>query len=408
MIFYVIYTLLVAMLIVNASPLFTPIFDAIGVADGFRTVIIQISAVGVSGLVVMINRRPHPFLKEVTQVILIWLPFVAYLAMRTNFDDHYAATKFWKIVLIPIVSAVTVTAMYLVGGEKFNKCFIFTLVSISLLQLFEALNNPAVFLYGGKIERLTIDEVNPIWLARSFVTAAILCLSLPITKFRLAKIVLIFVLITAVLPTGSRGPLIAAVLGFCLFLWQYSRKKPYFGVKVVGMFSVALVVLLVSLPYIEAPLANYMDRDSEKGAFQESGRAMLFSKAWTEFRDSPVFGQGVGNFSRDPYPKSFRIGNQEGYYPHNLILEIMCELGTVGLAFFVIAMRPGKHYWHINNIYQILFIVSFIFAMTSGSIAANGGVLVFGVLARLAYKYNLEILAIEKNAGGGRSVGDKI
>lgn len=57
---------------------------------------------------------------------------------------------------------------------------------------------------------------------------------------------------------------------------------------------------------------------------------------------SPFFGTGTGSFS------SFYHGGYEipGTQPHNIILEILCELGLVGLALFIIllgvALRSAK------------------------------------------------------------------
>lgn len=388
--------MLVAMLIMNASPLFNPLFDAIGMATGTRTVIIQLLAVAIAGAVVGIRRWPPVFKREMMQVILLWLPFVVYIAIRTDFNDNYAMVKFWKIVLIPILSAVTITAMYLVGGEKFNKYFIVTLIVMSLLQLLEALNNPAVFLYAGEIERMTVEGVNPIWLARSFVTAAILCLVLPFIKSKVVRGAAVVGLMLAVLPTGSRGPLFAGALGIALFFWQYYKNKPNFKIKVIAASMVLLVGMFASLPYIYAPLKSYISRDSSEDAFQESGRSALFSRAWREYADSPILGQGMGNFATMNATRVTLANRTTGNYPHNIILEVMSELGTIGLILFVVGMRPGKYYWKVDNIYQILFIVSLVFAMTSGNIAANGGVMVFGVLARLAYKYKLSGLMIDE------------
>jgi O-antigen ligase len=165
---------------------------------------------------------------------------------------------------------------------------------------------------------------------------------------------------------------------------------------VIAAGAVMLIAVMVSLPYIYGRLKDYITRDTDKSAFDESGRSALFSRAWNEYVDSPIVGQGMGNFAREGVSSGILTKRETGNYPHNIILEVMCELGSIGLILFVIALRPGRHFWRIGNIYQILFIVYLIFSMTSGNIAANAGVMVFGALARLAAKYPLSSVAISE------------
>ncbi len=399
--------MLMAMLVMEASTLFNPLFDTVGVASGSRTVIIQFAAMGITAIVFTL-RPMHPKLqKELMTAIVVWLPFVAYAALRTDFNDYYAMIKFWKVIFIPVLSVMTITIMYLLGGEKFSKYFIVTLVAMSFLQLAEAINNPEVFLYAGRVARMTIEGVNPIWLARSFVTAAMLALVLRSIKSKYLRAAVVLTMLGAVFPTGSRGPLIASLIGATIFFWHFYKSKPNFQLKLILASAVIMISVLLSMPYIYGTITNYISRDTNENAFVESGRSALFSRAWSEYMDSPLVGQGMGNFARKGVSTAALGKRRTGNYPHNIILEVMSELGTFGLIFFIIALRPGRHYWRISNIYQILFIVYLVFSMTSGNIVANAGIMVFGVLARLASYYPIKGVQIDQKKYSNLAVRNK-
>jgi O-antigen ligase len=49
----------------------------------------------------------------------------------------------------------------------------------------------------------------------------------------------------------------------------------------------------------------------------------MWEEAINEFKANPIFGVGLGNFA-----------GGVGYFPHNILLEILAELGIVGLFMF--------------------------------------------------------------------------
>jgi O-antigen ligase len=110
---------------------------------------------------------------------------------------------------------------------------------------------------------------------------------------------------------------------------------------------------------------------------------MLFRHAFQEFLSAPVFGVGLGQFGRADLAIAYQ--SNFGSYPHNIVLEILSSTGIVGMILFVMVLRPGRWMLHITTPYSILFLLSGLFAMTSGDVVANSGVIIFGVLARLAY-----------------------
>ncbi|QQS11142.1 MAG: O-antigen ligase family protein [Rhodospirillales bacterium] len=100
-------------------------------------------------------------------------------------------------------------------------------------------------------------------------------------------------------------------------------------------------VALVTVSLLEAALGFDDLRAIERllGKLEEgvyfagtSGRQELHAAAIDGWSRSPVFGIGIGG-----YPSL--LTNLPRDYPHNIVLEILCELGVVGLALFLWGVR---------------------------------------------------------------------
>ena len=104
------------------------------------------------------------------------------------------------------------------------------------------------------------------------------------------------------------------------------------------IFSGILVIML-------ATIAAYYQFDEIKVLFERSiyrlsflfsedkgssvdGRLELINFTFNKIADNPIFGYGIGSFSKEYY-------NIDGrYYPHNIFLEIWFELGVIGVFIF--------------------------------------------------------------------------
>ena len=85
-----------------------------------------------------------------------------------------------------------------------------------------------------------------------------------------------------------------------------------------------------------------------------SERRLFTAAAWRMFEDSPLLGIGAGNYSFHFLEYAQQVGSEarlyvtptEGYYPHNLYLEVAAETGVVGLAVFGLALAACfAHLW---------------------------------------------------------------
>lgn len=184
--------------------------------------------------------------------------------------------------------------------------------------------------------------------------AQILVLALPVAlslawsstsrRSRALAAVLAAIVGTACLFTYSRGGVLG--LGAVLALTALWR-----GVE-LRKLTIACVLAL-PLAWIALP-AHFADRLTTLGefvpgseealrpdsSFQE--RKLFAAVAWQVFTDRPLLGVGAGNYATHFLDYTERVGSdarlyvtpEEGYYPHNLYLELAAETGVVGLVAF--------------------------------------------------------------------------
>lgn len=392
MILYSTYFVLLSVFLLNVGSYFDSAFTAIGVGVGMRTVVIQIATLVVVGMIIVKRRADTLVWRELLTIVAVWAPLLFYVTLRVDSDNPYSELKFAKIVTISFLCAVTVTATYLCDARMFLRVLPLVVIVFSVLLGVEALLHPQQFMYRTVIERMTIEGMNPIWLARSFALAGVCLFLLPI-KSNIVRGLGLVLVVTGILPTGSRGPLIALCITLAVWLVSSSERvgvRVFISVISAGVLTVS--ALLFAGDRVETAVNSYFSRGQNQGFVEESGRPMLFMRAIDDFMSSPVVGVGLGEFGQTGMRRSnvhSRNSSNLGYYPHNIIMEILAELGVLGVILATVAMRPGKWLWNMRNPYSYPFLLTFLYSMTSGDINANTGVIIFGTLARLTTQYPL-------------------
>lgn len=131
--------------------------------------------------------------------------------------------------------------------------------------------------------------------------------------------------VLALLSTQSLGGLMALVSIFVLaiFCFARSRKK--------RLVLLAAICALVCLVYLLGPILNPNHTEEVIGSDAVT-RLALWSLAWDEFRHSPVFGVGWGNFS---VPYGFDLLFAPGVLAaHSTYFQLLAETGLVGFVTF--------------------------------------------------------------------------
>jgi O-antigen ligase len=152
-----------------------------------------------------------------------------------------------------------------------------------------------------------------------------------------------------ILISGSTQALLAPLLTIALIVlldyWNSWRNNRHVRLLVLTIGILAALTIFVTLQSTDAlneydnfvGISRLLSRlDEESSLLNPSDRAVLHDQAIDGFLGSPLYGLGIGGFSAISY-------SLVRDYPHNIILEILCELGALGLLLFGwFALRVGQ------------------------------------------------------------------
>ena len=145
------------------------------------------------------------------------------------------------------------------------------------------------------------------------------------TKFLLFSIPFSFSLIFLLL-IGARAAFVGGIVGLIYLLRNIGFKNLFISIVLISIFLIPLVLF-------NQDILLTISRFS--GLFygtDDSARLFMFSQAidlWSQDIFTILFGGGIKS-----YP-IFIGQNNLGWYPHNIFLEILCELGIIGLLIFI-------------------------------------------------------------------------
>lgn len=238
------------------------------------------------------------------------------------------------------------------------------------------------------VVRVTLLEANPIQVGRILSIVAGMIIILIIRQKGpnrvLLGIMLVMILITVV-STGSRGPLVSLFGGVFLYFLLFETK---FRSRSISYFltTVILVSLLIYLlpenltyRYLQASQGDIVvtqtgvERISTIATRLNMWRMSIDS--WISNIQNATVGLGAGGFSSLFIWRDFR------WYPHNIFMEILVELGLVGItlifALFVFSVQEilrcriqGRFTKH-TAFWIVAFVIMFLSAQFSGDINDN-------------------------------------
>ena len=241
--------------------------------------------------------------------------------------NEYGLIKFLNFILITIPISVIISERF---SRKDAKTLIWVLFSISFMLLFISLINISSLAEN----RSGVLGGGPIILSRWLCLGAIISFFHP--KLKKYRIILFPLFIIVALFTGSRGPIASILITMTLYFFLNFRK--------LFWRFIVLLSLLISLVFItgfhnqllEVKTVSrvFMNVQDGGGGKSTSGRTILFQTSIDEIIEYPL-GVGFGNwevYSKDRSTLSLK----KLFYPHNLLLEILCEMGFVTSIIFIL------------------------------------------------------------------------
>lgn len=127
--------------------------------------------------------------------------------------------------------------------------------------------------------------------------------------------------------SGSRGPIISFVMVILLLLIIIKKKRSKQRILIMGF--TCLVLFLLLLPFFGEGRDKIFNRFMHMGSDRNVlNRFALYRSAIELFSRHSLIGVGVGGYSQI-------VSSDVRLYPHNIFLEIMTELGIVGMSIFI-------------------------------------------------------------------------
>ncbi len=299
---------------------------------------------------------------------LLWTP---------NFDYGFKKIIIFSIqALLPTV--ILLTSRYSSGNIKLLG------ISLQFLACFCALQ---LFFWGGEEAlypgRNTLPSVNPIWLSRIAILGIIASIwnltSLKGNRKFIFNGMVILLSLWVVVSTGSRGPILAFIFSsIVITVLSMTLIKRFSSIKFFQYsIIIAMSIFIIFVPVLISPEEAFryinIPHDPTTISLDENINARLqsYAIAYSHFKQNFLIGKGIGGYSE--YLRD---------YPHNLILEILSEGGSIGVIFFLVIIINLFRKIFLGELamsHAILFLTAFIFALTSGDLASNYEWLIIGV-----------------------------
>jgi O-antigen ligase len=319
----------------------------------------------ISWLATMVVRRDEvgDFFSEQGGIAALAIIFLAWVLLSTIWaESHSAAVSatsryLLNIALIPIVY----TAMRTRRHAAWLAAAFVTGAAIS--AAYGLVTRPAISTVGAsEVDRLSGTIGDPNELAALLVSGLILSAALirytrsPALRMTAAGAAALCGI--TVLLTLSRGGLLALAAALVTGIVVGGRLRPTF----IAATVIAVVGVVVYFGAIAPPEAKERITESDGG----TGRTDIWTVAWRTVEAHPVIGVGADNFSvsspryvlRPGTLKRSDLVQEKHEVTHNMYLQILSELGIVGLSMFVAlvlaclyaAVRAARNFARLGDV----------------------------------------------------------
>ena len=280
--------------------------------------------------------------------------------------DYYVIVRlfFWMMTTV-----VVADLSYKNPGILPRLFMVFSLTSVYL-----SIQVIITFLQSRDLSRATYMEMDQNGLAAILNTAIVFLFFINITRYKrdivrknITKAVSI-VLALGVVSTGSRGGLITMILAFLVYTASITQK-----IRIILIATVLSVFFVFNYLDSDNKFFNLLDHRVEE-SFQDKagGRLPIWTIALQSFLDKPVFGHGYRNFRYEfrnyigaaelDSDSESKLYSRRTLGTHNTYLEVLTEVGLLGLILFVgfqirLLRRLGK--LNINQLPKRLVLALF-------------------------------------------------
>ncbi len=228
--------------------------------------------------------------------------------------------------------------------------------------------------FGNASLAVETSDDNYQWVSRITMFSAIVgCTLLLYARSYAGKTILIallLVILTGMIFSGARQALIGLVVSVFYLGMTFVRARSLKlrsrsrMVKIAGLSLLLVISLSFTFQQIQdsrgfsrvSAFTELLYSGDFVQAYLDSGRGTVFQDGWEIFSGTPVFGKGFGMFREYASTDTYR-------HPHNVILELLSELGLVGLILFAIMLAPV-----IYRLIQLKRVSNSVYSRASGAL----------------------------------------
>ncbi len=160
--------------------------------------------------------------------------------------------------------------------------------------------------------------------------------------------------------TFSRGGEIALIVGFFVFLFI---SKPITNIKFKHFTIVGVIIIVFFLITIGSTVSERFSSSFSSSDKSVTHRFVLWEEAVGVFKNNPIFGVGLGAY---PHEVDFSADYRKPIYVHNTYLDILVEVGIIGLFMWIGLFLSSFYIFWLNrkSVYARAGIVSLSILMT--------------------------------------------
>lgn len=238
---------------------------------------------------------------------------------KASINDYMIKLMYFISILYSYISILE-----FIIGEKFIVLLSFFLKSEYIDEIFNW------FQYSDRITGLGIHPG-----LNAFVIS--IGLYILITKFLIKnrklsvfQFVNLVVMCMAIIKTGNRNVLISFIIVFIIVRMNRMNFLKKISTVIKYMLLIISIYFILKFMGIEInTLERFIDGSGKRAM---GGRMVLYSLAILLFKQNPVFGNGINTF----LPYTYLYNMPENTYAHNIVLQLLCEVGIIGTAIFLL------------------------------------------------------------------------
>ena len=375
-------TALVFVGVVFAYPMLASFLSIAGLGDvSLPSVVLRVTValLSVVGLLLMRDSVRMPRSSVMAAFALFWTMY----AIRVIADGYFSDVRLpisAPTLLVYLATFSVAPALFGFAGldargsrTAFRLLIVFGLLTLALVTV--DARTLLFSLQDEGVTRFTLEKLDPISVSTVGGTLVLLGFCgvfsvrglAPVRRLGFAALVVMGVVVLVF--GSSRGPTTATLVGLLAFaLLTLSPRRSLFMLAALGAIgAVAYQAYRFGSVQFGFDLVERLRAGLDEVGGGDFNRQVLWTNAWAQFVENPVFGDSIGESST-------------GYYPHNLTIEALMSTGLVGTTAYLylvlravfaamsLLVRKEGHEW-----LALLFIQYLVISQTSGAHWSSGG-----------------------------------